>query len=260
MGRVKVDTTALLDCGATGNFVDLAFARRMKFPLERLKAPIRAFNVDGTHNNAGIIRYTTTLDLRIDGTQETRTFLILNCGKSNVILGMPWLTEVNPFVDWKTGLVSISTLPPEQPMPTRTREPPIHQQYLMRYLGLDPDRLVAQWWRERYAPKPKPVQIQKVTLSTEIAQFFKKEEVKLPPQYAQWKEVFDEPPDGELPPSRPFDHAIDLLPGFIPKIAKTYPLNPQESKACKDFIDEHLKSGKISPSKSPASLPVLLRL
>ena len=38
---------------------------------------------------------------------------------------------------------------------------------------------------------------------------------------------------------------------FIPKVGKIYPLSPDERKATNEFIDEHLKSGKIRPSSSP---------
>ena len=35
----------------------------------------------------------------------------------------------------------------------------------------------------------------------------------------------------------------------------TYPLNPAEQEACKAFIEEHLKTGHIVPSKSPQATP-----
>ena len=38
-------------------------------------------------------------------------------------------------------------------------------------------------------------------------------------------------------------------------IAKVYPLNPAEKEACKVFINEHLKTGHIRPSKSPQAAP-----
>ena len=71
-----------------------------------------------------------------------------------------------------------------------------------------------------------------------------------------YTKVFDEPKTGKLPPRRPFDHAIDLLKDtFVPKVAKAYPLNPKEMDGCKEFIDEHLKSGKIWKSQSPQASP-----
>jgi hypothetical protein len=59
----------------------------------------------------------------------------------------------------------------------------------------------------------------------------------------------------ELPPSCSFDHGIDLDAGFVPKVAKVYPLNPKEHEACKSFVDKHLATGKIQPSKSPQVSP-----
>ena len=93
--------------------------------------------------------------------------------------------------------------------------------------------------------------IQKLTLSTALAQAAEKVEQKLPPQYAKYAKVFEEPGEGELPPQRPFDHRIELKETFIPKVAKSYPMNPKEMEACRAFIDEHLKSGKIRKSRLP---------
>ena len=97
--------------------------------------------------------------------------------------------------------------------------------------------------------------IRKLTLSTALAQAAGRVEQKLPPQYAKYAKVFDEPKEGELPPRQPFDHGIELKEAFFPKVAKSYPMNPKELEACKTFIDEHLKSGKIRKSQSPQASP-----
>ena len=75
------------------------------------------------------------------------------------------------------------------------------------------------------------------------------------PAYAKYAKVFDEPGEGELPPQWPFYHAIDLKDLFIPNVAKTYPMNPEEMKACKEFLDENLKAGKIQKSQFPQASP-----
>ena len=97
--------------------------------------------------------------------------------------------------------------------------------------------------------------IRKLTLSTTLAQAAGKIEQKLPPQYAKYAKVFDEPKEGELPPRQPFDHGIELKDTFVPKVAKSYPMNPKELEACEMFINEHLKSGKIRKSRSPQASP-----
>ena len=75
-----------------------------------------------------------------------------------------------------------------------------------------------------------------------------KVEQKLPLQHATYAKVFDEPWEVKLPSQRPFNHAIDLKDAFALKVAKTYPMNSKDMDTCKEFIDKHLKSGKICKS------------
>ena len=67
--------------------------------------------------------------------------------------------------------------------------------------------------------------------------------------------MFSEQTHAKLPPHRHYDHTINLQPTFTPCIAKIYPLNPAELQTCKEFVDEHLKTGQIIPSKSPQAFP-----
>ena len=77
---------------------------------------------------------------------------------------------------------------------------------------------------------------------------------ELPQPYINFRDIFEKKTIDELPPSRTFDHTIELNKGFSPKVAKVYPFNPKEQEACRAFVDEHLKSGMIVPSKSPQAL------
>ena len=115
---------ALVDSGATGNFVDRDLIKRRGWTMERLKTPLRAYNVDGSHNEAGVLWHKVSLLLRIGETEEKRDFFVLNCGKENVILGMPWLRDVNPLIDWTKGTVEITGLPGHSaPRPTHPHFP-----------------------------------------------------------------------------------------------------------------------------------------
>ena len=98
-------------------------------------------------------------------------------------------------------------------------------------------------------------QLNKITLSTELAQASKIPDQTIPDWCSDLEDIFSEKTHNVLPPHRPYDHTIDLKPSFVPKIAKVYPLNPKEQEACKAFIDEHLKTGQIVPSKSPQAAP-----
>ena len=59
----------------------------------------------------------------------------------------------------------------------------------------------------------------------------------------------------KLPPSWPYNHAIKLKDMRMPQWAKAYLLNPIKHQACKQFIEEHLKTGKIFPLKFPQAVP-----
>ena len=57
-GKTKtINTSALIDSGATGNFMDLHLLSHDNFVLIRLPTPILAYNVDGTTNQKGTIRW-----------------------------------------------------------------------------------------------------------------------------------------------------------------------------------------------------------
>ena len=77
----------------------------------------------------------------------------------------------------------------------------------------------------------------------------------MPDWCTDFSDVFLEQTHAKLPPHCHYDHTIDLQPTFTPCIAKIYPLNPAELQTCKEFIDEHLKTGQIVPSKSPQASP-----
>ena len=98
--------------------------------------------------------------------------------------------------------------------------------------------------------------IQKITLSTQLAQDAKTTEVSLPKWCEDFADVFSEKTYDILPPHCPYDHTIDLKPSFVPKIAKVYPLNPKEKEVCQAFMEEHPKTERMIPSKSPQAAPL----
>ncbi|KAI3358927.1 hypothetical protein L3Q82_015318, partial [Scortum barcoo] len=74
----------------------------------------------------------------------------------------------------------------------------------------------------------------------------------VPPCYHDLREVFNKTKATSLPPHRPWDWAIDLLPGApIPK-ARLYSISGPDRKAMEEYIEASLRSGIIRPSSSPA--------
>jgi hypothetical protein len=46
----RAETIALLDSGATENFMSLEYAKYLHLPIKMLPQPRKLFNVDGTRN------------------------------------------------------------------------------------------------------------------------------------------------------------------------------------------------------------------
>ena len=74
----------------------------------------------------------------------------------------------------------------------------------------------------------------------------------VPSVYHEFKDVFDKQQADSLPPHRPYDCPIDLLPGSEIPFGRIFPLSETELAALKEYIDENLQKNFIRPSSSPA--------
>ena len=78
----------------------------------------------------------------------------------------------------------------------------------------------------------------------------------VPKQYHQFKKAFSEEESKQLPKSKPWDHAIDLIHDVPTSFdCKIYPLSPKEQESLKEFLKEHQEKKYIKPSKSPYASP-----
>ena len=105
VGLEKIDThegvtvKALLDSGATGMFVDKKFIEKHGFRMDKLEKPLIVTNVDGSNNSGGRITHEVECNVYYRGHQERMKFDVCNLGRTDVILGMPWLAVYNPEID-----------------------------------------------------------------------------------------------------------------------------------------------------------------
>ena len=70
----------LVDSGATNNFMNPTFTKRMRIGLHTLDKPKNIFNIDNTANQAGQITHYTMLLVTMGGTTQEMRFLITNIG------------------------------------------------------------------------------------------------------------------------------------------------------------------------------------
>ena len=92
---------ALIDSGATENFMKLLYAQKLKIPLRELLEPQMVYNVNGTPNLGGEVKYYTDLNVQMGNDYMLFQFFLTDTGTSKVILGYPWMSAIQPRIDWK---------------------------------------------------------------------------------------------------------------------------------------------------------------
>jgi hypothetical protein len=102
---------ALVDSGATDNFMHPAFAKKMGLGLQELPNPRKIFNIDNTTNKSGMITHYLDLDIYTNGIHKEMRFLVTNIGQEEVLLGYPWLATFEPRFNWKSTVIDERALP-----------------------------------------------------------------------------------------------------------------------------------------------------
>jgi hypothetical protein len=103
--KQTVETQALLDCGASGEFMDSEFAKLHNIPLIKLSKPQITRNTDGTQNEQGVVMHKAVISLGVNGKEDLTIFFITGLGKDNIILGLTWLRKHNPIINWNEGML-----------------------------------------------------------------------------------------------------------------------------------------------------------
>ncbi|KAL0168445.1 hypothetical protein M9458_036667, partial [Cirrhinus mrigala] len=107
-GEMSIATSALIDSGAAGNFIDADFVTTNHLPVLSCSPPVTVAALDGRPLGSGRIRHTTDdLTLRIEPAhQETIRIFIISSPQSPVILGYPWLHLHGPTIAWANRTIT----------------------------------------------------------------------------------------------------------------------------------------------------------
>ncbi|KAL0154736.1 hypothetical protein M9458_048999, partial [Cirrhinus mrigala] len=171
--------------------------------------------INDTLIDQGITHQTKTIKLQVGLLhQESITLYIVNSPKYEVILEFPWLSIHDPAISWYRGELT-------------------HW---------------SQFCIQNCFPvKPQPC------LTTSIESPENQVKITIPTHYHDLSEVFSKTKATQLPPHRPWDCTINLLPNAMPPKSKVCPLSRTEDQAMEEYIKEALDSGFIHPSTSPAA-------
>ena len=103
-----VNTRALVDSDTDISCIDQHFIQKNNLPTMKLPIPIRARNADHSNNKSGDIWYTCDLFVNIQELIQKVTLHVMTCGKENIILGLPWLKQANPTIDWNMQTLTLN--------------------------------------------------------------------------------------------------------------------------------------------------------
>ena len=292
--NLELATTAMLDSGATSKFIDETFVRENDIPtIEKLR-PIPIHLIDGQEIQSGPCTHHSVVQLRLGPHQETIELDVTRLVDHPIVLGIPWLRQHNPSVDWKRNHVLFSSaycskscilspplvpaLPfvpqqPDAPSSVPAEKPAANSKPAqIAFVSAPAFGLVSRLSGSVSGVLPLRFVEDSVSISStnspqdpdvfedelpDPPDYQEKLKTMVPPEYHDLLPAFSKTRADTLPPHRPYDHSIDLEPGTTPPYDPLYSLSELELKTLSEWLEENLSKGFIRASRSPAGCPVL---
>ena len=261
----RADKQILVDSGATDNFIHPHLIRRLGLGTQHLPRERKIWNINGTANKAGMISEFMDLHVQTQGRTGQMRFLVTDLGTKDLILGYPWLAVFEPKFQWRDASIDVEYLPiiiqslTWKKIQLQIQDPidPIPESQISRIettplSDTEKDQIVQDLSHECEIKTSITSQ-----LAQEAQQYTKK--VEIPDEYKRHWRVFSEEEAHQFPPSRPWDHAIELKEGAPKAIdCKVYPTTLTEDEALQKFIQEQLEKGYISKIKVTLRITLFL--
>ncbi|KAL0152701.1 hypothetical protein M9458_052424, partial [Cirrhinus mrigala] len=217
-----VSTSALIDSGSSGNFISTDCLKKLHLSRQRHHHEYAVTTIQGKPLGHGRVQHSSpyiTLQIGLFHFEEIK-LLVLEGSTINIILGRPWLRLHHPEIRWDPCDIT-------------------------RWSKNCFDHCISRIPHRHITPVP--------LASTQIESPEPINTPEILTEYRAFQDVFSKQAATQLPPHRPWDCAIDLLPGAqLPK-GKVYPLSIPERQAMEVYITEALNQGFTRPSTSPAA-------
>ena len=241
---------ALIDSGASRQFVSKAFATKLNGPRVLKQTPDTVKLADGHIINS---EHVQRLDFSLSTYSDVDTFHEVDLEGFDLILGRPWLSRINPDINWKTGTLRVK-----------------HQGVTTTLSKMDDDAtrriastLIVSVTQLRKLRKTKApmflVAMEKIKDSLESRKIGDTNfQLDLKKLLTEFNDVL---PEGEvklpLPRDRAVVHEIPTEPGKTPPHKPVYRLSEKELLELKTQLEDLINKGFITPSTSPYAAPVL---
>ena len=246
--RITAEQTALLDSGATENFISHRTWRELGIGRQQLDKPIPVHNVDGTENRLGHIKYYCWLRIIHDKREKLQRFFLTDLGKDRMILGYPFLREFNPPIDWTKG----------QLMRGGVELQSTKFKHVKGFLK----RAHKVFIKTGVLPEKVELFLRKSSLAADWEKRERKRETLpalkgIPEEFRKYWRVFSEELSKQFPPSRNPDMEITLLPDApTSRKCRPYPRSVAESLVEDNWVKEQEALGRIVQAPSPIVSPI----
>ncbi|KAA0047238.1 Ty3/gypsy retrotransposon protein [Cucumis melo var. makuwa] len=247
-GRVgEEEVVILIDCGATHNFVAEDLVTRLGLTLQETPNYGVILGSGTAVKGKGVCR---NVEVQLDGWQVTDSFLPLQLGGVDMILGMQWLHSLGVTeVDWKRLVLTFhhqgrKVVIRGDPSLIKTR---VSLKNLVKSWGADDQGFLVEC---------RTLECGSLEEDEQDQEQGKDDAEPIATLLKQFARVFEWP--ATLPPQRSIEHHIYLKSGADPVNVRPYRYAHHQKEEMERLVDEMLSSGIIRPSKSPYSSHVLL--
>jgi hypothetical protein len=229
---------ALIDSGATDNYVDAKWAAELSLPT--ISVPGKSVKLaNGMLQDAS--QQVPALSFRIGCFKDSQPFTVTDLAVDDLVLGKPWLTFHNPCIDWHSNVVVVMRNGVEYTLPPLVVDPEdvglISAMQAVKSIEHGATAFLAVLTEVQASPDPPapdpfdsavadmPLPACKGSAAAQVRQVLLKH-----------RGVFSKVTG--LPPLRGVEHEILLQPGAKPPFGPIYQLSPFELEECKQQLAE----------------------
>ncbi|XP_054793649.1 uncharacterized protein LOC129299213 [Prosopis cineraria] len=236
--------SAMLDIGASHNFIEAEEAKRLGIQLSKGEGTIKAVNSPAKQ----VFGIAKDVKVKIGDWQDTLDFTVIPMDDFKVVLGLAFFCKAHafPILEAKSMVVIDSNMILVIPLKRLEKSNPMI--FALQFKrGLKNSEGYIATVRSLAEEEDGPTKPQETLLPCiqEVLQ--------------EYKHVMPDELPKKLPPKREVDHQIELEPSAKPPALVPYRMSPPELAELRRQLQDLLDSGYIQPSKAPYGAPILFQ-